>query len=152
VGRLTSEGSRWERSLSPVALSLVLAVAAYGLWVAFVGYYVEIGWSLRDGGARLLAWSPFPRWVSLGVGGLLFALALVALGVTVRDAVRGRGREVPPAAPLGGPEAAVGSAPSERAVARPDDEVPGELQAADRGAAPPRAVGVRRSHRPAASS
>jgi 4-amino-4-deoxy-L-arabinose transferase-like glycosyltransferase len=101
VGRLTRPGGAWERWLTPVALGSSLLVAAYGLWVAFFGYYIELDWTLRDGAARLLDWAPFPRWLTLAIFAALVLTALFALVVAVLQALH-RDRSGPPPDAAGG--------------------------------------------------
>ena len=43
VGSLGREGGRLQRWLPTIALPLVLLVAAYGLLVAFDGFYIDVG-------------------------------------------------------------------------------------------------------------
>jgi 4-amino-4-deoxy-L-arabinose transferase-like glycosyltransferase len=95
VGTLPRAGSRAEGWLPPVALLAALAGQAYGFWVAFRGFYVGVDMTLRDGAARMLAWSPFPRWFTLALVAGLVAVALVGLVVAVWQALR-PGSELPP--------------------------------------------------------
>jgi 4-amino-4-deoxy-L-arabinose transferase-like glycosyltransferase len=79
---------RFERWLPAIALPAVLASAAYGLWVAFLGFYRDVGWSLGSAWARMVAWSPFPGWAAVGLLIALVLLSLVAFGLAVWTALR----------------------------------------------------------------
>jgi hypothetical protein len=95
LGSLFREGGRLQRWLAAVVLPVVLASGAYGMWVAFRGYYVDIGWSIGQAFRRMTDWSP---WPDKGVRALilfLLALCLITLGLAVWTAVR-RERELPP--------------------------------------------------------
>jgi 4-amino-4-deoxy-L-arabinose transferase-like glycosyltransferase len=88
LGKLGREGGRLERWLPVVLLPVTLAYAAYGLWVAFRGFYVDIGWSLRDAWQRMVDWSPWPDLGARALVVVLIVLSLVAFAVAVRAALR----------------------------------------------------------------
>jgi 4-amino-4-deoxy-L-arabinose transferase-like glycosyltransferase len=88
LGSFGREGARWQRWLPVVALPLVLTSAAYGLVVAFRGYYVDEGWTLRRAWTRMLDWSAAPAVAGPGLLALLGLLSLVALGLAIRAASR----------------------------------------------------------------
>jgi hypothetical protein len=70
----------------------VLLTAAYGLVVAFRGFYVDAGWTIGQAWKRMTDWSALPDW---GVRALAVAVAvtsLVAFAVAVRSAWRRQGR------------------------------------------------------------
>jgi len=79
---------RLERWLPAIVLPAVLASAAYGLWVAFLGFYRDVGWSLGSAWARMVAWSPFPGSAAVGLLVALVLLSLVAFGLAVWTAFR----------------------------------------------------------------
>lgn len=88
LGKLGREGGRLERWLPVVILPVALAYAAYGLWVAFRGFYVDLGWSLRDAWQRMVDWSPWPDLGARALVVALVVLSLVALALTVRAALQ----------------------------------------------------------------
>src|SRR3954454_11243074 len=90
IGTSVRAGGRAERWVPSFALVLGLAIAAYGLWLAFRGYYVDVDWTLAEGWQRMVAWSPWPGWVVAGVAVGVVATALVAVAVAVGSAVRSR--------------------------------------------------------------
>jgi 4-amino-4-deoxy-L-arabinose transferase-like glycosyltransferase len=88
IGTLGREGGRFQRWLPLTTLPTVLVVAAYGQWVAFRGYWVEVGWSLADAAVRMRDMSPLPAWLLYGVMFAVACSAFVALVVSVRSALR----------------------------------------------------------------
>jgi hypothetical protein len=89
-------GGRLERWLPVLLLPPALLVAAYGLWVGFQGYYVDVGWTLEDAWRRMTDWSPLPDWTVRGLAGAVVLLALVAVAVAVRAALRRDDGRTPP--------------------------------------------------------
>jgi 4-amino-4-deoxy-L-arabinose transferase-like glycosyltransferase len=86
LGSLGREGGRLQRWLPALVLPPVLLVAAYGLVVAFRGFYVDAGWTIGQAWRRMTDWSALPDW---GVRALAVAVAvtsLVAFAVAVRSA------------------------------------------------------------------
>jgi len=88
LGSLGREGGPLQRWLPVVALPLVLASAAYGLRVAFYGFYVDEGWTARQGWARMLDWSTAPAVAGPGLVAAVALLSLVAFALAIRAAVR----------------------------------------------------------------
>jgi 4-amino-4-deoxy-L-arabinose transferase-like glycosyltransferase len=88
IAALVRPGGRVERWLPPVVLALALALAGYALWFAFLGYYVDIDWSVAQGWERMVAWSALPRWAVDGLFLTVAVLAVAALVVVVVQAVR----------------------------------------------------------------
>lgn len=88
IGSFGREGGRFQRWLPPVALPLVLAVAAYGLWVAFRGFWVEMGWTVGESGARMRHMSAWPAWLVYGVLAAICLSALTVFVLAVRSALR----------------------------------------------------------------
>ena len=88
LGSLIPEGHRLQRWLPAVVLPFVLASAAYGLWVGFRGFYLDVGWTLGAAWARMVAWSPFPDWAAVGLLIGLVLLSLLAFALAVRSALR----------------------------------------------------------------
>ena len=88
LGALVRDNRRAERWLPLLVLPSVLVSAAYGLWVGFLGFYVDVGWSVRGAWVRMTDWSPLSDLAvrSLAVGVVL--LALLAIVVAVRTALR----------------------------------------------------------------
>jgi 4-amino-4-deoxy-L-arabinose transferase-like glycosyltransferase len=89
LGSFGREGGRLQRWLPVIALPVALGVAAYGLLVAFYGYYVDEGWTLHQAWTRMLDWSAAPGSAGIGLVGLLVLLSLATFGLAVRAAVRG---------------------------------------------------------------
>jgi hypothetical protein len=88
VGGGFRAGGRVERWLPPVALGGASALAAFGLWVGFRGYYLDIDWTVGGGWARMIAWSPWPTWSVDGLAVGLVGMTLAALVLTVVSALR----------------------------------------------------------------
>jgi 4-amino-4-deoxy-L-arabinose transferase-like glycosyltransferase len=88
LGTLGRENGRLRAWLPAVLLPLVLVTAAYGLWVGFSGFYLELDWSLGSAWGRMVGWSPWSDAEARALVGVLVALSLVALGVAVRSARR----------------------------------------------------------------
>lgn len=88
VGSFGREGGRLQRWLPVIVLPLALASAVYGLVVAFYGYYVDIGWTVRQAWTRMLDWSGAPAWAGTGLAAGLILLSLIAFGLAIRAAVR----------------------------------------------------------------
>jgi hypothetical protein len=99
LGALSRDGSRLERWLPALLLPPVLVSAGFGLWVGFRGYYIDIGWTAGRAWQRMIDWSPLPDWAVRGVVGGVVMLALVALAVAVRAALRPDDGRTPPARP-----------------------------------------------------
>jgi hypothetical protein len=88
LGTFGREGGRLQRWLPVAVLPVVLLSAAYGLWVAFRGYYIDIGWTVGAAFRRMTDWSP---WPDIGVRALIVFLALLCLavfGLALRAALR----------------------------------------------------------------
>jgi 4-amino-4-deoxy-L-arabinose transferase-like glycosyltransferase len=108
LGRFGRDGGRLERWLPAVVIPVALASAAYGLWVAFSGFYIDVGWSLRAAWQRMVDWSPWPDLGARGLVVTLMVLSVVAFVLAVRAALRRdepvEGQPLPPAeAPSAGP-------------------------------------------------
>jgi hypothetical protein len=91
LGTFGREGGRFQRWLPFTVLPLVLAVAAYGLWVAFRGYWVDIDWTVVEAGARMRHMSPWPAWLVYGVLLGIVGSALAGLVLSARSALRADG-------------------------------------------------------------
>ena len=87
-GSLVRDGGRLQRWLPTLALPFVLAGAAYGLWVGFLGFYLDVGWTLGGAWYRMVAWSPFPGWAAAGLILGLVLLSVATFAVSVRSALR----------------------------------------------------------------
>jgi hypothetical protein len=87
LGMLGQRDGRFQRWLTTVVLLVVSGVAAYGLWEAFYGFWVEIGWTVSEAAARMRHMSPWPAWLVLGVVSAAAASALVVLVLSVRSAL-----------------------------------------------------------------
>jgi hypothetical protein len=98
VGALVPEGGRLQRWLPAVAAPLVLAVAAYGLAVAFVGFYLDYTWTPWAAFHRMTDWSPWPAWGAEGAIVLLVGLSVVTLVLAVWSATSGRHDDRPESA------------------------------------------------------
>jgi 4-amino-4-deoxy-L-arabinose transferase-like glycosyltransferase len=95
VGALVREGGRLERWLPAVLLLPVLLSAGFGLWVGFRGYYIDVGWTVGQAWERMTDWSPLPDSAVRVLAGGVVVLALVALAVAVRSALRRDGGSPP---------------------------------------------------------
>ncbi len=98
VGALVRPGGGVERWLSALFLPPVLLSAAFGLWVGFRGYYVDIGWTVSEAWQRMTDWSPLPDSAVRGLAVVVGLLALVAVAVAVRTALRRDDGRTPPEA------------------------------------------------------
>jgi hypothetical protein len=78
-----------------IVLPVVLASAAYGMWVAFRGYYIDVGWTVGAAFRRMTDWSPWPDIAVRALAVFLAALCLITFGLALRAALR-RDRSVPP--------------------------------------------------------
>lgn len=105
LGSLAREGGRLQRWLPAIAVPFVLASAGYGLYVAFAGFYVDIGWTLRDAFRRMTDWSPWPEWAAAAVIGALVPLGIAAVVVALWSARRPASDE-PDTVPAGIPVSA----------------------------------------------
>jgi 4-amino-4-deoxy-L-arabinose transferase-like glycosyltransferase len=97
AGALVPEGGRLERWLPALLLPPVLLSAAFGLWVGFRGYYVDVGWTVAEAWQQMTDWSPLPDSAVRGLAGAVLLLALVAEAVAVRVALRRDDGRRPPA-------------------------------------------------------
>lgn len=88
LGKLMRDNPRAERWLPVLVLPPVLVLAAYGLWVGFRGFYIDIGWSVDAAWRRMTDWSPLPDWTVRGLVLGVAVLAVVAMVVAVRSALR----------------------------------------------------------------
>jgi 4-amino-4-deoxy-L-arabinose transferase-like glycosyltransferase len=88
LGSFGREGGNWQRWLPVVTLPLSLVVAVYGLWVAFDGYYLDIGWTVSAAWQRMVDWSAAPGWAAQGLVAGMVLLSLLAFGLAVRAALR----------------------------------------------------------------
>jgi 4-amino-4-deoxy-L-arabinose transferase-like glycosyltransferase len=88
VGSFGREGGTWQRWMPVVLLPLSLVVAVYGLWVAFDGYYIDIGWTVAAAWQRMVDWSAAPGWAAQGLVAGMVLLSLLAFGLAVRAALR----------------------------------------------------------------
>ena len=61
IGGWSRRGGWIERCLPALALLGSASLAAYGLSVAFRGYYVDVGWTVEEGWQQMIAWSPWPE-------------------------------------------------------------------------------------------
>jgi hypothetical protein len=86
VGTLVPVGGRVQRWLPAPALALALASAAYGLWVGFSGFYLDVGWTLGDAWHRMVEWSPWPAWAAVALILELVLVSLAALAASVLTA------------------------------------------------------------------
>lgn len=94
AGGSTREGGRAERALVPACVLLAGGMAAFGLWTAFHGYYVDLGWSLAAGWQRMIDWAGWPAWLveglAVGVGALWLGLVVLSLVTGRHDDPRGQ--------------------------------------------------------------
>ena len=88
LGSFGREGGRLQRWLPVAALPVVLAVAAYGLWVGFRGFWIEIDGTVAQAGARMRHMSPWPAWLVYGVMAAVVVSALAVFVLAVRAALR----------------------------------------------------------------
>lgn len=75
LGRLARVPDRW---LVPLVALGSAAVAVYGGWAAFRGFYVDTGIDLSSAWATMAAWSPWPEW--LVTAQLALGLSLLVAG------------------------------------------------------------------------
>jgi hypothetical protein len=96
MGSFGREDGLLQRWLAAAVLPCVLLVAAYGLWVAFRGYWVDVDWAVAEAGARMRHMSPWPSWLVYGDMAALVASALAVFVLAVRGALRpGRRADAP---------------------------------------------------------
>ena len=88
LGALTSEEGRIRRWLPVIALPIALAMAAYGLVVGFLGFYLDVGWTPGGAWHRMVDWSPWPGWAAVGLLVALVLLSAAALVISVWSARR----------------------------------------------------------------
>jgi 4-amino-4-deoxy-L-arabinose transferase-like glycosyltransferase len=88
VGGWSRPSGRFERCLTPLVSLGVAGLAAYGLSVAFHGYYVDSGWSVEAAWQRMIDWSPWPAWSINGLLVGLVGLVLAAFALSVVSALR----------------------------------------------------------------
>ena len=88
LGSFGREGGWFQRWLAAACVPAVLLVAAYGLWTAFYGFWVDVDWTVPAAGARMRSMSPWPSWLVYGVMAALAASALAMFLLAVRAALR----------------------------------------------------------------
>jgi hypothetical protein len=88
LGSVGREGGPLQRWLAAALLPVVLASAAYGLAVAFIGFWIDVGWTPGQAWRRMVDWSPWPGWGAVGVLAALVALSLATFAVAVLSARR----------------------------------------------------------------
>jgi Predicted membrane protein (DUF2142) len=88
LGTLGREGGRLQRWLPVIVLPPIVASAAYGLVVAFIGFYVDIGWTAGRAWRQMTDWSPWPDLAAKGIAVAVAVLCLVTFALAVRAALR----------------------------------------------------------------
>lgn len=82
LGRLARVPERW---LAPLMALGSAAVAAYGGWAAFRGFYVDVNIDLNSAWQTMTAWAPWPAWlvmVQLALGLILLVAGPVSAMLT----------------------------------------------------------------------
>jgi hypothetical protein len=90
LGLLGTRSSLLDRWLLPIFAVGAMASATVGAWVAFRGFWVDIGVTDWQGLARLAAWSPWPRWSVASLLVLCVLAGVVVLAGVMFRAVRPR--------------------------------------------------------------